>query len=189
MPWLRRAGVNLGIRDSLTWNGRKLHLHADGRTTAQLKAMSVKVDPAYEELIAGLIRKYSRAFSKELRKRIPGQHSSAVQCKVTLKDPNCTPVCSKQRRRSPKDANTLMACTREMEEAGLISKSESSWSSQAVRVKKVRDGVVLDEKRPCWDYRWVNPLIVRNAFSLPLPEVIFDQLQGHRLFSKMDLTK
>jgi hypothetical protein len=58
-----------------------------------------------------------------------------------------------------------------------------------VLVKKVRDGVVLDEKRPCWDYRWVNALILGDAHPLPLPEDMFDKLQGCRLFSKMDLTK
>ena len=78
---------------------------------------------------------------------------------------------------------------KEMEEAGLITRSESPWSSQPVLVKKVRDGVVLDEKRPCWDYRWVNDRIVSDAHPLPLPEDMFDKLQGHRLFSKMDLTK
>ena len=56
-------------------------------------------------------------------------------------------------------------------------------------MRKVRDGVVLDEKRPCWDYRWVNDLIVSDAHPLPLPEDMFDKLQGHRLFSKLDLTK
>ena len=164
MPWLRRAGVNLGIRDAMTWNGRKLRIHANGRVTAELKAVTVKVDPAYNDLMTKLVRKYGRAFSKELRKRSPDQNPHAVQCKVMLRNPDCRPRCSKQRRRSPKDTNTLIACTREMEAAGLIVKSESPWSAQAVLVRKVRDGVVLDEKRPCWDYRWVNPLIVRDAF-------------------------
>ena len=189
MPWLRRAGVNLGIGEAMTWNGRKLRIHENGRVTVQLKAVMVKVDPAYKDLMAKLVRQYDRAFSKELRKRSPDQNLRAVQCKVTLKNPDCRPVCSKQRRRSPKDTNTLIACVREMEAAGLIVKGESPWSSQAVLVKKVREGVVLDEKRPCWDYRWVNPLIVRDAFSLPLPEDLFDKLQGQRIFSKMDLTK
>ena len=51
MPWLRRAGVDLGIRDAMTWNGRKLHIHPSGRVTAQLKAVTVKVDSTYKELM------------------------------------------------------------------------------------------------------------------------------------------
>ena len=139
--------------------------------------------------MVGILSKFPYAFSKELRKRSPGDHPNALQCQVTLKDPNCKPVCSKERRRSLRDTQTLIACVKEMEEAGLITRSESPWSSQPVLVKKVRDGVVLDEKRPCWDYRWVNDLIVSDAHPLPLPEDMFDKLQGHRLFSKLDLTK
>jgi hypothetical protein len=56
-------------------------------------------------------------------------------------------------------------------------------------VKKYRDGVELKEKRPCWDYRRVNDLIKGDAFPLPLPENMFDALQGSRVFSKLDLTK
>ena len=67
--------------------------------------------------------------------------------------------------------------------------SKSEWVSQPVMVKKVRDGVVLDEKRPCWDYRFVNECIKGDAFPLPLPENMFDSLQGSRIFSKLDLTK
>ena len=50
-------------------------------------------------------------------------------------------------------------------------------------------GVELKEKRPCWDYRRVNDLIKGDAFPLPLPENMFDALQGSRVFSKLDLTK
>ena len=163
MPWLKRAGVDLGLRDAMTWNKRPLTLQPSGRTTV---LHSVKVDPDYTTTMAGILRKYPRAFSKELRKRSPGDYPNSVQCHVTLKDPNCKPVCSKQRRRSPRDTQTLISCVKEMEEAGLITRSESPWPSQPVRVKKVRDGVVLDEKRLCWDYRWVNDLIVSDAHSL-----------------------
>ena len=72
---------------------------------------------------------------------------------------------------------------------GLVQPSKSEWVSQPVMVKKVRDGVVLDEKRPCWDYRFVNECIRGDAFPLPLPENMFDALQGSRIFSKLDLTK
>ena len=186
MPWLKRAGVDLGLRESVTWNGRPISVQSNGRATV---LHSVKVDPDYTTVMAGILAKYQRAFSKELRKRSSHVNPKALQCRVTLKDPNCSPVCSKQRRRSPRDTQTLIACVKEMEQAGLITRSESPWSSQPVLVKKVRDGVVLDEKRPCWDYRWVNDRIVSDAHPLPLPEDMFDKLQGHRLFSKMDLTK
>jgi len=112
-----------------------------------------------------------------------------VKCSIELKDPQCKPVYCRERRRSPRDQTTLKACTEEMLAAGLIQPSHSPWCSQPVLVAKVRDGVVLDEKRPCWDYRLVNDRLVGDAHPLPLPENMFDALQGSQLFSKLDLTK
>jgi hypothetical protein len=56
-------------------------------------------------------------------------------------------------------------------------------------VKKVKDGVELEEKRPCSDLRMVNDRIRGDAFPLPLPENLFDKLEGSKFFSKLDLTK
>lgn len=136
-----------------------------------------------------ILQKHQAAFSKDLPRRSAAAMKNAIRCKITLKDPNCRPIVSRERRRSPKDVQTLIDAVKEMEAAGLIQKSDSPWSSQAVLVAKVRDGVVLDEKRPCWDLRGPNSLIVSDAHPLPLPEDLFDKLQGSRLFSKMDLTK
>ena len=167
MPWLKRAGVDLGLREPMTWNRRPiLTVPTTGRATV---VHSIKVDPDHAAVMAGMLSRHPRAFSKELRKRCADDNPNALQCRVTLKDPHCKPACSKQRRRSPKDTQTLIGCVKEMEEAGLITRSESPWSSQPVLVKKVRDGVVLDEKRPCWDYRWANERIVSDAHPLPLP--------------------
>jgi transposase InsO family protein len=139
--------------------------------------------------MAALLAKYRQSFSKELRKRTPEQLRRAISCQLTLRDSAVRPVVSKERRKSPKEVETLIEAVKEMEAAGLIVKSESPWSSQPVLVRKYRDGVELPEKRPCWDYRAVNSRIVSDAHPLPLPEDLFDKLQGSRLFSKLDLTK
>ena len=39
------------------------------------------------------------------------------------------------------------------------------------------------------DYRRVNELMKKDAHPLPLPEVMFAQLKGATIFSKLDLTK
>ena len=190
LPWLKRAGVVVTYGDVIHWNDRPLFpLTLAEEDEGQPQLYGVKVAPDHEQVMKELLTKYQRAFSKDLPRRTHVMNKNAIQCRITLKDPNCQPVRSKQRRRSPKDTQTLIGCVREMEAAGLIQKSESPWSSQPVLVRKVRDGIVLDEKRPCWDYRWVNELIFGDAYSLPLPEDMFDKLQGCRLFSKLDLTK
>lgn len=191
MPWLRRAGVSLCLGKVTTWNGKPL-LPLNGASNNCGKPpvlQSVNVAAGYEDTMAPLLRKYSSVFSRELRRRSDEALQRAIHCRIQLKEPNCRPVVSRERRKSPLDTQTLIGQVKEMEAAGLIQPSVSPWSSQPLLVKKVRDGVELPEKRPCWDYRWVNDRIVSDAHPLPLPEDMFDKLQGCRLFSKLDLTK
>ena len=196
LPWLQRAGVTLSFEDPMRWNG-KLLVPTQGSAVAKstlshpvhCQAVDVNVAAGHERTMADLLTQYRQAFSKELRKRTPEQLSRAIHCHLTLRDPAGRPSASKERRKSPKEVETLIDNIKEMEAAGLIVKSESPWSSQPVLVKKYRDGVELPERRPCWDYRAVNERIVSDAHPLPLPEDMFDKLQGSRLFSKLDLTK
>ena len=188
MPWLKRAGVTLECADVIRWNGKPLSQRKTNDDGHQ-RLLAVKVAPEFESIMSAILSRHQAAFSKNLPQRSKAAMKNAIHCRVQLKDPSCRPVVSQERRRSPRDVQTLIDAVNEMEAAGLIQKSESPWSSQPVLVRKVRDGVVLDEKRPCWDYRWINELIISDAHPLPLPEDMFDKLQGSRLFSKMDLTK
>ena len=83
-----------------------------------------------------ILQKHQAAFSKDLPRRSAAAMKNAIRCKITLKDPNCRPVVSRERRRSPKDVQTLIDAVKEMEAAGLIQKSDSPWSSQAVLVRR-----------------------------------------------------
>jgi transposase InsO family protein len=195
MPWLRSAGVMLGCGETLTWNGKPLQLPlrlaevpaAASGPGPELNAM--KVGAAYEQLFAPIRQRFDSVFRTDLPPRTAESMRKAVHHVIRLKDPNCRPKASRERRRSPKDVQTLIDAVREMERAGLIEDSVSPWSAQAVLVAKKRDGLVLDEKRPCWDYRGVNEVTITDSQPLPLPEVMFDHLQGSKIFSKMDLLK
>ena len=48
---------------------------------------------------------------------------------------------------------------------------------------KKKDGSL----RMCIDYRGLNQVTVKNKYPLPHIEELFDQLQGARVFSKLDL--
>ena len=41
--------------------------------------------------------------------------------------------------------------------------------------------------RLCIDYRELNKVIIRNQYPLPRIDDLFDQLQGPKLISKIDL--
>jgi hypothetical protein len=188
MPWLKRAQVTISCGEVMRWNGAVLNRHEEDES-AQLHNISIDVAPEHERTMVKLLSKYPKVFCKELPRRSEEALSRAIHCEITLKDPNCRPVVSRARKRSPPDVQTLIDHTREMEAAGLIQKSDSPWSSEAVLVRKMKDGVVLAEKRPCFDYRGPNDLIVSDAHPLPLPEQMFNELLGSAVFSKLDLTK
>ena len=48
---------------------------------------------------------------------------------------------------------------------------------------KKKDGSL----RLCIDYRHLNRVTIRNQYPLPRIDVLFDQLQGSRVYSKIDL--
>ena len=46
-----------------------------------------------------------------------------------------------------------------------------------------KDGIL----RMCIDYRSLNEVTIKNKYSLPRIDDLFDQLQGAKYFSKIDL--
>ena len=65
---------------------------------------------------------------------------------------------------------------------GFIRPSVSLWDAPVLFVKK-KDGTL----RLCIDYRQFNRITIKNKYPLPRIDDLFDQLQGARLFSKIDL--
>jgi hypothetical protein len=58
----------------------------------------------------------------------------------------------------------------------------SPWGAPLLFVNK-KDGTL----RFCIDFRQLNKVIVKNKYPLPRIDVIFDQLKGVNIFSKIDL--
>ncbi|GKB66840.1 putative reverse transcriptase domain-containing protein [Tanacetum coccineum] len=70
----------------------------------------------------------------------------------------------------------------ELSDRGFIRPSSSPWGAPVLFVKK-KDGSF----RMCIDYRELNKLTVKNRYPLPRIDDLFDQLQGSRVYSKIDL--
>ncbi|GJZ45638.1 putative reverse transcriptase domain-containing protein [Tanacetum coccineum] len=70
----------------------------------------------------------------------------------------------------------------ELSDRGFIRPSSSPWGAPVLFVKK-KDGSF----RMCIDYRELNKLSVKNRYPLPRIDDLFDQLQGSRVYSKIDL--
>ncbi|GJY75486.1 putative reverse transcriptase domain-containing protein [Tanacetum coccineum] len=70
----------------------------------------------------------------------------------------------------------------ELSDKGFIRPSSSPWGAPVLFVKK-KDGSF----RMCIDYRELNKLTVKNRYPFPIIDDLFDQLQGSRVYSKIDL--
>jgi hypothetical protein len=96
--------------------------------------------------------------------------------------PGTTPISKSSYRMPPKELAELKKQLQEFLDEGYIRPSSSPWGCPALFVKK-KDGSL----RLCVDYRPLNAVTIKNKYSLPRIDVLFDQLAGAKVFSKIDL--
>ncbi|GJY62195.1 putative reverse transcriptase domain-containing protein [Tanacetum coccineum] len=93
-----------------------------------------------------------------------------------------TPIAKSPYRLAPSEMQELSKQLQELQDKGFIRPSHSPWGAPVLFVKK-KDGSF----RMCIDYRELNKLTIKNRYPLPRIDDLFDQLQGARYFSKIDL--
>jgi hypothetical protein len=71
---------------------------------------------------------------------------------------------------------------KELLDKGYIHPSSSSWGYPALFVKKKDQSLRL-----CVNYRPLNAVTIKNKYSLPRIDILFYQLAGAKVFSKVDL--
>ena len=96
--------------------------------------------------------------------------------------PRTEPIFIPPYRMSPAKLRELKAQLEELLSKGFIRLSISPWGAPVLFVKK-KDGSL----RLCIDYRQLNRVTIRNQYPLPMIDELFDQLQGSREYSKIDL--
>ena len=83
---------------------------------------------------------------------------------------------------APNELAELKTQLNEMLEKGIIRPSSSPWGCPAIFVKK-KDKTL----RLVVDYRPLNEVTIKNKYPLPRIDILFDQLVGAKVFSKIDL--
>nr|GEZ48194.1 putative reverse transcriptase domain-containing protein [Tanacetum cinerariifolium] len=96
--------------------------------------------------------------------------------------PGATPVARAPYRLTPAKMQELSTQLQELSDRGFIRPSSLPWGAPVLFVKK-KDGSF----RMCIDYRKLNRLTVKNRYPLLRIDDLFDQLQGSRVYSKIDL--
>jgi hypothetical protein len=96
--------------------------------------------------------------------------------------PGTTPISKRAYRMPHKELAELKTQLQELLDKGFIRPSSSPWGCPALFVKK-KDGRL----RLCVDYRPLNAVTIKNKYPLHRIDVLFDQLAGAKVFSKIDL--
>ncbi len=96
--------------------------------------------------------------------------------------PGTAPVFRKPYKMSSNDLAEMKVQLQDLLDKGFIRPSSSPWGCSAMFVDK-KD----QTKRLVVDYRPLNEVTVKNKYPLPDINILFDQLSGAKVFSKIDL--
>ena len=189
-PWFKATKPQFDW-EQWTCNGRSVYAKGGrsvghpGRRIRRLQSMAIGADHASR--MGALVSQYSDVFATVLPKRVA--RAGALVHSFSMKA-DAKPIRDGERRRSPEELRLIREMVAEGMASGIIEDSSSDWCSQLhMVIKKDQHGVPTGKPRFCTDYRGVNQYMVKDAHPLPLPAVMFDQLRGATIFSKLDLTK
>ena len=126
-----------------------------------------------------VVREFSDVFPEDLP-GIPPDREIDFQIELA---PGTEPISKAPYRMAPLEFKELKVQMDELVSKGFVRPSTSPWVAPVLFVKK-KDGSL----RLCIDYRELNKVTIRNQYPL-LPRIddFFYQLQGAKVFSKIDL--
>ncbi|GKA57332.1 putative reverse transcriptase domain-containing protein [Tanacetum coccineum] len=125
-----------------------------------------------------IVQEFPEVFPEDLPGLPPARQ---VEFQIDLV-PGAAPVARAPYRLAPAEMQELSTQLQELSDKGFIRPSSSPWGALILFVKK-KDGSF----QMCIDYRELNKLTVKNRYPLPRIDDLFDQLQGSRVYSKIDL--
>jgi hypothetical protein len=179
MSWMKlhRVVLDIGGRlvhlDSPVYGKVILYLLAVSRIKASLHHM---VELKLEDI--HVIREFSNVFPDDLPGMPPKR---AIEFKIELQ-PGTASIANATYRMSPVEIKELKIQLQGLLDKGYIHPSISPWGCAALFLEK-KD----KELRLCMDYRPLNAVTIKNKYPLPCIDILFNQLAGAQVFSKIDL--
>jgi hypothetical protein len=125
-----------------------------------------------------VVWEYPDVFPNELPGMPPNRD---IEFAIELQ-PGTAPIAKRPYRMPPAELAELKKQLQELLNKGFIRPSTSPWGCPALFVKKKDESLRL-----CVDYRPLNAVTIKNKYALPRIDVLFDQLVGAKVFSKIDL--
>jgi hypothetical protein len=179
MSWMKlhRAVLDTSDRfvhlDSPVYCKVILHLLAVSRIKASLHhVIELKLEDIH------VVHEFLDVFPDDL----PGLPlERVIEFKIELQ-PGTTPIAKAPYKMSPVELKELKIQLHGFLDKGYIRPSTSPWGCSALFVEK-KD----KELRLCVDYHPLNAVTIKNKYPLPRIDILFDQLAGAQVFSKIDL--
>ena len=179
MNWMTQHGVTLNILVRMVEINSPTH----GISTLHLPSQECRNSCAYAADTMGLesipvVCEYADVFLDDL----PGMQPDRDIEFINELQLSTAPVSKRPYRMPPKELAELKIQLQEPLDKGFIRPSASPWGCPALFVKKKDDSLRL-----CVDYRPLNAVTIKNKYPLPQIDVLFDQLTGAKVFSKIDI--
>ncbi|KAI7942855.1 hypothetical protein MJO29_012699 [Puccinia striiformis f. sp. tritici] len=154
---------------------------ASWSTSARLTASSKAKDQpqALEELVPKRFHGYLNMFRKIGAQRLPPHRKYDFRVELI---PGAQPQTSRIIPLSPAENQALETLVNEGLEHGTIRRTTSPWAAPVLFTGKKDDNL-----RPCFDYRKLNAVTVKNKYPLPLTMDLVDSLLDADQFTKLDL--
>jgi hypothetical protein len=175
MIWMKlhRSVLDIAGRlvhlDSPVYGKVILHLPAVSHIKASLHHVGeLKLEDIH------VVREFSNVFPDDLS-GMPPERAIELQ-------PGTAPIAKAPYKMSPVEMKELKIQLQGLLDKGYIRPSTSPWGCSALFVEK-KD----KELRLCVDYRPLNAVTIKNKYPLPRIDILFDQLAGAQVFSKIDL--
>jgi hypothetical protein len=125
-----------------------------------------------------IVREYPDIFPDDLPRMPPDRDIEFI---IKLQ-PGTAPISKRPYRMPPNELAELKIQLKDLLDKGFIHPSASPWGCPALFVKKKDNSLRL-----CVDYRPLNTVTIKNKYPLPRIDILFDQLAGAKVFSKIDL--
>jgi hypothetical protein len=179
MSWMKWHKVVLDISARLVYLNSpvygKVTLHLPG--ISRIKASLHHVVKRRLEDIH-VVQEFSDVFSDDLPGMPPER---AIEFKIELQ-PSTTPISKALYKMSWEELADSKIQLKDLLDKGFIRPSSSPWGRPALFVSKKDKGLRL-----CVDYQLLNAVTIKNMYPLPRIDILFDQLVGAQVFSKIDL--
>nr|GEY96589.1 putative reverse transcriptase domain-containing protein [Tanacetum cinerariifolium] len=140
------------------------------------KAEDKSEEKRLEDVI--IVWEFPEVFLEDLPGLPPAQQ---VEFQIDLV-PGAAPVARAPYRLAPAEMQELSTQLQELSDKGFIRPSSSPWGAPVLFFKK-KDGSFW----MCIDYRELNKLTMKNRYPLLRINDLFDQLQGSRVYLKINL--